>query len=133
MERRAPPVPSIFRRIASLHPWPFDLQKVITIPATPQDLLYDHPSTNRNQQSLTMSHRVLEQAHPVTTQSTSKQKGQLHRGMALALISQNQPLGVLDRQESTGQTAHLLPSLISIYSPQSRKQLAIALETASSL
>ena len=104
-------------------PWPFDLQG-ITIPATPQDLLY---TTLNNPQPTIIDHvpQMLEQAHPTTRRLLNE--GELHRGMALALISQNQPLGVLiagnpQSPSITIPDQHLLSTIA--------KQLAIALETA---
>jgi signal transduction histidine kinase len=71
--------------------WDTKLQN-LTIPATPHDLLYStltssHPIIIEQVQSLTG------QAHPTTLQLFTE--GQLDRGIALPLVSQNQPLGVL--------------------------------------
>ena len=105
------------------HPWPSDLQGV-TIPATPDDLLY---TTLNNPQPTIIDHvpRLLEHAHPTTRRLLNE--GQLHSGLALALISQNQPLGVLiagnpQNKSITIPEQHLLSTIA--------KQMAIALETA---
>ncbi len=105
------------------HPWPSDLQD-LTIPATPQDLLY---TTLNNPQPTIIEdvQQVLECAHPTTRRLLTE--GQLHHGIALALVSQNQPLGVLvagnpQAKSITASEQNLLSTVA--------KQLAIALDTA---
>jgi len=105
------------------HQWPSDLQD-LTIPAIPHDLLYE----TLNSPQPTIIEQIqpwLEQAHPTTRRLLTE--GQLHCGMALALVSQNQQLGVLVAGNSQAE-ALAVPeqNLLSTVA----QQLAIALDTA---
>jgi len=104
-------------------PWPSDLQDR-TIPATPQDLLY---ATLNNPQPTIIEdvQQILEHAHPTTRRLLTE--GQLNSGIALALVSQNQPLGVLVAGNPQGKSIAVPEqNLLSTVA----KQLAIALDTA---
>jgi len=104
-------------------PWPSDLQD-LTIPATPQDLLY---RTLNNPQPTIIEdvQQILEHAHPATRRLLTE--GQLSSGIALALVSQNQPLGVLVAGNPQGKSIAVPEqNLLSTVA----KQLAIALDTA---
>lgn len=105
------------------HSWPSDLQN-LTIPATPQDLLY---TTLNNPQPTIIEdvQRVCAHTHPTTCRLLTE--GQLHSGIALALVSQNQPLGVLVAGNPQGKSIAVPEqNLLSTVA----KQLAIALDTA---
>ena len=71
--------------------WASDLQD-LTIPATPHDFLY---TTLQSPQPVIIENvqGIFNQVHPTTQRLLTE--GQLHSGIALALASQNQPLGVL--------------------------------------
>jgi signal transduction histidine kinase len=71
--------------------WASDLQD-LTIPATPHDFLY---TTLQSPQPVIIENVqcIFNQVHPTTQRLLTE--GQLHSGIALALASQNQPLGVL--------------------------------------
>jgi len=105
------------------HPWPSDLQD-LTIPATPHDLLY---TTLNNPQPTIIKdvQQIFENAHPATHRLLTE--GHLSNGIALALVSQNQPLGVLVAGNPQSQSLTVPEqNLLSTVS----KQLAIALDTA---
>ena len=104
-------------------PWPSDLQD-LTIPATPQDLL--HTTLNNPQPTIIEDvQQILEHAHPATRRLLTE--GQLSSGIALALVSQNQPLGVLVAGNPQGKSIAVPEqNLLSTVA----KQLAIALDTA---
>ena len=100
-----------------------DLQD-LAIPATPHDLLY---ATLTSPQPTLIEHiqTFLEHAHPTTHRLLTE--GQLHSGMAIALVSQNQPLGVL-----VAGNRHSKPLSVPEQNLLSTvvHQLAIALDTA---
>ena len=103
--------------------WATDIQN-LSIPATPHDLLY---TTLSSPQPVVIEQvqPILEKAHPTTRLFLTK--GHLHNGIALALVSQNQPLGVLvagNHQAKTfsGPQQNLLSTVAH--------QMAIALDTA---
>jgi signal transduction histidine kinase len=103
--------------------WPSDLRG-LTIPATPHDLL--STTLKRPQPTIIEDvQRVLASAHPTTRQLLTE--GQLQRGIALALVSQKQPLGVLVAGHH--QTKILSPSEQNLLATVA-KQLTIALDTA---
>lgn len=104
-------------------PWPSDLQD-LTIPATPQDLL--HTTLNNPQPTIIEDvQQILEHAHPATRRLLTE--GQLSSGIALALVSQNQPLGVLVAGNPQGKSIAVPEqNLLSTVA----KQLAIALDAA---
>ncbi len=103
--------------------WTSDLQN-IAMPATPDDLLYTalHSSDPIIFEQV---EQILDHAHPLTRRILTE--GKLHNGIALALVSQNQPLGVLvaGNQQATPRSVseqNLLSTVVH--------QLAIALDTA---
>jgi signal transduction histidine kinase len=105
------------------HGWASNLQNV-TIPATPHDLLYE---TLHSPQPSVIEHvqRILDHAHPATNRILTE--GQLQSGIALALVSPNQPLGVLvagNRQAKPPSIPE--QNLLSTVA----HQMAIALDTA---
>jgi len=73
------------------HAWASDLQGLM-IPATPDDLL---SITLNSPEPIIIDHvqHIVDQAHPTTRRLLTE--GPLHSGIALALVSQNQRLGVL--------------------------------------
>ncbi len=96
----------------------------LTIPATAHDLLYEtlHTSTPIIIEDIK---QILDQAHPITSQILTE--GKIQNGIALALISPNQPLGVLvagnrEAKPLTIPEKNLLSTIAH--------QLAIALDTA---
>jgi signal transduction histidine kinase len=105
------------------HGWASNLQD-LTIPATPHDLLYTTLNTPQPT-IIEPNHQFLDQAHPTTRRLLTE--GQLHHGIALALVSQNQPLGVL--VAGTHQAKALSVPDQNLLSTVAH-QLAIALDTA---
>jgi len=103
--------------------WASDLQGVI-IPATPHDLLYT-TLTCSQPVIIEQIHEIVAQAHPTTRQFLIE--GQLHSGMAVALVSQHQPLGVL--VAGYHQVTPLPVAEQNLLSTVAQ-QLAIALDTA---
>ncbi len=71
--------------------WTANLQNV-TIPETPNDLL-SKTLKSPTPVIIEQVQDIVEHAHPTTHQLLTE--GQLHNGIALALVSQHQPLGVL--------------------------------------
>ncbi|TFG64189.1 MAG: sensor histidine kinase, partial [Nitrospirales bacterium] len=103
--------------------WEADLQD-LTISATPNDLLY---TTLQSSQPTIIEdvQQILEHAHPTTRRLLTE--GQLHSGIVLTLVSQNQPLGVLVAGNPQGKSIAVPEqNLLSTIA----KQLAIALDTA---
>lgn len=98
--------------------------RAFTIPATPDDLL--HRALNSSQLiTIEDTQEIFDQAHPATKQLLTE--GGFHHGIALALVSQNQPLGVLIAGNPEGDRVSILETnLLSTIA----KQLAIALDTA---
>lgn len=98
--------------------------KDLTIPAIPHDLLY---TTLNSPQPIIIEQgqHILDHAHPITRLLLTE--GQLHSGIALALVSQTKPLGVLvagnrGSKPLSGPEQNLLSTVVH--------QLAIALDTA---
>ena len=105
------------------HGWASNLQNV-TIPATPHDLLYE---TLNSPQPAVIEHvqQILDQAHPTTCRILTE--GQLQSGIALALVSPNQPLGVLVAGNHQAKPLSIPEqNLLSTVA----HQMAIALDTA---
>jgi signal transduction histidine kinase len=105
------------------HGWASNLQNV-TIPATPHDLLYE---TLNSPQPTVIEHvqRILDQAHPTTCRILTE--AQLKSGIALALVSPNQPLGVLVAGNHRAKPLSIPEqNLLSTVA----HQMAIALDTA---
>ncbi len=103
--------------------WASNLQGLM-IPATPHDLLYTTLNSPEPIIIEQVQHTV-DQAHPTTRRLLIE--GHLHRGIALALVSQNQRLGVL--VAGNHQAKSLSVSEQSLLSTVAH-QLAIALDTA---
>jgi signal transduction histidine kinase len=105
------------------HGWASNLQNV-TIPAIPHDLLYE---TLNSPQPTVIEHvqRILDQAHPTTCRILTE--AQLKSGIALALVSPNQPLGVLVAGNHRAKPLSIPEqNLLSTVA----HQMAIALDTA---
>ena len=105
------------------HPWPSDLHD-LTIPATPHDPLC--MTLNNTQPTIIEDiQQIVEHAHPATRRLLTD--GQLRSGIVLALVSQNQPLGVLVAGHPQSQSIAVSEqNLLSTVA----NQLAIALDTA---
>ena len=105
------------------HEWASNLQNV-KIPATPHDLLYQ---TLHSTQPAVIEHvqQILDRAHPTTCRILNE--GQLQSGIALALVSPNQPLGVLVAGNHQAKPLSIPEqNLLSTVA----HQMAIALDTA---
>ncbi len=98
--------------------------RYVTIPATPDDFLYT-TLTSPQPRIFEQIHPFLESAHPLT--SGLLVESNLQSGIALALVSQNQPLGVLIAGNT--QIKALSVSEQDLLSTVAQ-QLAIALDTA---
>ena len=103
--------------------WATDLQD-LRIPAAPHDLLYT-TLTSSQPVLIEPTQSLLQEAHPITRRLLTE--GNLHNGLAIALVSPNQPLGVL-----VAGTPHSHPLSVPEQNLLSTivHQLAIALDTA---
>ncbi len=103
--------------------WASDLQD-LTIPVTPHDFLY---TTLQSPQPVIIENvqGIFNQVHPTTRRLLTE--GQLQSGIALALVSQNQPLGVLVAGNHQAKPLSIPEqNLLSTVA----HQMAIALDTA---